>query len=47
MTKKTHQTFEPTLNNEERINKRGPRAKGFLEKCKNRIKHATNEGMGF
>ena len=34
--KKSHQTFEATLNNEERINKRGPRVKEFLKKCKNR-----------
>ena len=34
--KKTHQTFEAILNNEERINKRGPHVKGFLKKCKNR-----------
>ena len=34
--KKTHQTFEATLNNKERFNKRGPCVKGFLGKCKNR-----------
>ena len=34
--KKTHQTFEVTLNNEKRINKGGPHVKGFLKKCKNR-----------
>ena len=34
--KKTHQTFEAILNNEERINKRGPHVKGFLKKCKDR-----------
>ena len=34
--KKTHQTFKATLNNKERLNKRGPCVKGFLRKCKNR-----------
>ena len=34
--KKTHQAFEPTLNNKEILNKTGPRVKGFLKKCKNR-----------
>ena len=34
--KKTHQTFEATLNNKERVNKRSPCVKGFLRKCKNR-----------
>ena len=30
--KKTHQAFEATLNNKERLNKRGPRVKVFLKK---------------
>ena len=32
---KKHQRFEVTLNNKERLNKRGPHVKGFLKKCKN------------
>ena len=35
MTKK-HQRLEATLNNKERLNKRGPHVKGLLMKCKNR-----------
>ena len=34
--KKTHQTFKATLNNKERLKKRGPCVKGFLRKSKNR-----------
>ena len=45
--KKTHQTFEATLNNKERLNKRGPRVKVFLKKCKNRCqaRHKRRNGI--